>query len=136
MNVNKKRNIIIIGSVVAAIVIILILIVSISLPGKKPSDKAISVAKQAIKVTDDYLDGNISSSSANNKLDALRDDMSYVDDLPHGDKHKAKDFSIDVSILCISSSILGDNIKGNNETYDKIVEERNELAKKAGVKKR
>ena len=135
MNVNKKRNIII-GSVIAAIVIILILIVGVFSFGKKPSDKAISVAKQAIKVTDDYLDGNISASSANNKLGTLRDDMSYVDDLPHGDKHKASDFSIDVSILCISSSILGDNINGNNETYDKIVEERNELAKKAGAKKR
>lgn len=104
--------------------------------GTKASDKAVSIAKSAISVTDDYLDGKISSSEAGRKLDILEVQMDYVDDMDHNDKHKAADLGISVDILLISSSIIDDGYYGTSDTYNKVVEKRNDLAKEAGLKKR
>lgn len=102
----------------------------------KASDKAISVGKQAIVTVDDYLDGNITYDEADNKLSELYDDMSYVSDMDEDDEHKAYDSSIEVDLLTISHNVTMDHFQGSNETYDDIMESRNELAEKIGEKDR
>lgn len=104
--------------------------------GTKASKKAVSVAKQAVEVADEYLDGGLTYSEAIDKLDALESDMAYVDDLDAGDEHKTADWSISVSIVLLSSNILFDHMDSTSESYDKVLDERNSLAEKAGLKKR
>ena len=117
--------------------IILVLLTFSSCGGKtKASDKAISVAKSAIGVADDYLDSKLSYSEASEKLSKLKDEMEYVDNLETGDAHKAADFSISTSITLLSSDIFNDSLKGSSDTYDKILKARNDLADKAGLSKR
>lgn len=62
--------------------------------GTKASDKAVSVAKKAVEVVDDYLDGKITYKSASEKIDDLYNEMAYVDDLAQDDENKVYDFSI------------------------------------------
>jgi len=102
----------------------------------KASDKAISVGKQAIAVADDYLDGSLTYNAASDKLDDLKEQMKYVDDLKQGDENKAADFSVSSGITILSSAIFSDSIGSSDDTYNKIVEARNSLAEKIGEKKR
>jgi len=102
----------------------------------KASEKAISVAKSAIEVADNYLDNKISKDEADSQLSSLKSDMSYVDDMEQNDEHKATDFSISSSITMLSTNIFHDSLDSTNETYDKILETRNDIAEKAGLEKR
>lgn len=115
---------------------VIITVVIAGCGGSKASDKAVSVGKRAIEVVDEYLDGQVSYSAADIQLDELKEQMSYVDDLEHGAKNKATDFSISTSITLISSDMFQDSYKSTSETYDKLLQSRNELANKVGVKKR
>lgn len=102
----------------------------------KASNKAISVGSQVIATVDDYLDGNITYDEADNKLSELYDDMSYVSDMDEDDEHKTYDLSISIDLLTISHNVTTDHFHGTNETYDDIMEARNELAEKIGEKDR
>ena len=102
--------------------------------GTALSDKALSVAKQAVEVADAYIDMEIDSDEAEEKLDALEEEMEYTDDLPAGDK--SGDYVISTDLTLISHAILMDSIDNTSESYDKVVEARNSLAEDAGLKKR
>lgn len=104
--------------------------------GTKASDKAVSVAKRAIQVADDYLDGKLSYSEANDKLVVLDAEMDYANDLDIKAENKAADVSISVDITILSSSIFQDYYYGTSESYDKVLNARNSLAEDAGLKKR
>jgi len=108
----------------------------VSCGGTNASDKAISVGKKALGITDDYLDKSISADSARTKLDALKADMEYVGELEHGVKNKAADFSVQTSLLSLSTYILSDSVKNNDESYANILKSRNNLAKTIGERKR
>ena len=62
--------------------------------------------------------------------------MAYVDEYDPEDEQKAADFFINTSLIILSSSILLDAYDSTPESYDKIIEDRNDLAKKAGLKER
>ncbi len=119
---------------------LLFLVISLLLAGcgggSKASAKAVSVAKSAVEVADDYLDGRLSYSQADAKLDQLKEEMAYVDDLKQGDENKASDFSISVSITLLSTDIFHDSVNKTSESYNKVIETRNDLAKAAGLSKR
>jgi len=102
--------------------------------GTALSDKALSVAKQAVEVADAYIDMEIDSDEADEKLDALKEEMEYTDDLPAEDK--SEDYVISTDLTLISHAILMDSIDNTSESYDKVVEARNSLAEDAGLKKR
>lgn len=122
-----------------AIFLVTVLSVLFALSGcssTKASDKAVSIAKQAIEAVDDYLDGKITYDSVSAKIDDLCNEMAYVDDLDRDDEHKAADYSISVSISTLPSDLLWDNYHNDDESYAKVVETRNELAEEAGLKKR
>ena len=102
----------------------------------KASDKAVAVAESAIEVADNYLDNIYSYSEAYDKLSELKNQMAYVDEYDPEDEQKAADFFINTSLIILSSSILLDAYDSTHESYDKIIEYRNDLAKKAGLKER
>ncbi|MCD8206887.1 MAG: hypothetical protein LUD72_03010 [Bacteroidales bacterium] len=102
--------------------------------------KGISVAQQAIDAIDGYLDGKTSGDSARDKLDELTDEMDYVDDLPRDtaqeEEHYAADWSIRLDLTGAVSQILLDQYNGDNESFDKIVDVRNDIAEAAGLETR
>lgn len=104
--------------------------------GSKASDNAVTAAKSAVSIADNYIDNTLSESDARNKLDALEEDMAYVKDLPQDDKNKAGDFSVATGLTVLSSSILTDSISNDSKSHDKVIEARNTLAGYAGEKKR
>ncbi len=124
-----------------AIGIICTLLVTACGCGSKEStsatDKAVSVAEQAIDAIDGYLDGKTSGSSARDKLSDLYDEMDYVDDLPRetaeDTEQYAADWSIQVALSTASSQILLDSYNGDSESFDKIVDTRNRIAEDAGL---
>ena len=100
------------------------------------SEKAISNGKAVIEIADDYLDKEIDAGVAREKIQAIYEDMSYVETMDKNDENYSADFYISTDILLIDSSILNDSIKTNAERYDAIVDARNSLADKTGIKKR
>lgn len=108
--------------------------------GGNASDKAVSVASQAIEIADQYLDGDIDAGEADEKLDDLIEQMSYVDDLPdetaEESRQRAADFLISTDLTVLSYSIFNDNYEQTSDSYDEVVENRNELASDAGLKER
>lgn len=104
------------------------------------SDKAVSIAQQAIDITDDYLDGNASYDYVIDTIEELRDEMDYVDDMPEDTAEEVRqhtaDYSIRSALTILKSDITDDHYDGDNETYDDIVDKRNEIAEKAGLDQR
>ncbi len=102
--------------------------------------KGVSVAQQAIDAIDGYLDGKTSSDSARDKLDELKDEMDYVDDLPRDtvqeEQQYAADWSIKLDLTTAGSRILLDSYDGDNESFDEVVNVRNLIAEAAGLEKR
>lgn len=102
--------------------------------GPKVSDKAMSCGVKALEAADGYLDKSIDAKEAVEMLDTLKEDMAYVDDMSHDDKNKAGDFAVSVDILVLSTSILSDSIKSDDETYSKVKDARKNLADDIGKK--
>ena len=104
--------------------------------GIDASDKAVSVAKNAIEVVDAYLDGEMTYSETSDQLDTLKSEMDYVDEMEPGAEHKAEDFSIGAKILMLSTKVTSNSIYGDSESYEEVVDARNELAEDVGLGKR
>lgn len=104
------------------------------------SDKAVSVAKQAIEVVDQYLDGETDGSEASDKLDELKEKMEYVDDMPTGTSKEKRqhtaDSSVATDIFILSADIVLDKHDADVDSYDELVSKRNELAEKIGEDER
>ncbi|MCD8295044.1 MAG: hypothetical protein LUE27_07380 [Clostridia bacterium] len=104
------------------------------------TDKGVSVASQAIEVIDGYLDGKTSYDTAKDTLSSLSSEMDYIEDMPNETSdemaQRTADTLIRSKLTIISGDILDDYYHGDNETYDKIVEDRNELAENAGLESR
>lgn len=96
------------------------------------SDKALSCGEKALGIADAYLNKNIDASTAREKLDELHEEMKYVDEMSHDNRYKAGDFSVSVCILSLSNSILIDGYEGDNETYENVKEDRDNLADTLG----
>ena len=129
----------IIGGLLLAFLIFLLVtkvVVTLQENGKTPSSKALSVAKQAIQVADDYLDGKITGNKAKAEFDGFNESMKYVDDLSRTDKNRQEDYNIQHGIFILSTSISTDDYKKTSESYDHVMESRNNLAKDAGLKNR
>lgn len=102
----------------------------------KASARAVSVAKRAISIADQYLDGELSYSKASDELDRLKDDMEYVDSVDRSDPSRSYDFAISVDLTLLSHDILMDDIDKSAASYDDVIDTRNKLAADAGLKKR
>lgn len=133
--------------IIIVVVILLAVVFLITLAtGEKPatgekieiSDKAVSIGKRAIEVVDAYLDKKISADSARSSLFALSADMEYARNYSFeerkNDKQKDADFFMSFDISALSLRVSLDTRGGDSESYNKIISQRNDLAKKVGVK--
>ena len=101
------------------------------------SKKGISIAAQAVDVLDGYLDGSVKYESASDQLDELYHKMDYASEYhaPMSDEEMA-DWLIHQQIIHASHQMTMDNYKGSAETYDSVIEARNEIAVLAGKNER
>ncbi|MCD8328836.1 MAG: hypothetical protein LUC25_07070 [Ruminococcus sp.] len=104
------------------------------------SEKAISIATRAVNVADQYLDGTLDGETAYDLIDGYYDDMSYVDSMSQNTDEERKqhtaDFCIQIDVSSLASDVLGDRIYGDSESYNNVIESRNNLAEDAGLEKR
>lgn len=123
-----------------SIILLICVMVLMALSGckkeKTASEKAISVGKKVIETVDGYLDKKLDYDQARQKIKELEDEMEYLDERDHDDKYYSSDLLVSSSITMVQSKILSDKMDSSSDSYDKLVESRNELAKKIGEKKR
>lgn len=84
------------------------------------SNKAKSCGEQALEISSQYLSGDVSYDEAHSKLEALSNDMKYVNDQDFNDPNYSGDFSIASSITTIKANLALDNSSNNAESYDKL----------------
>ena len=113
-----------------------IILVSLSGCGETASEKAKNIGKQGIEAVDAYLDGNATYKATSEKLDSLYSQLSYVNDMDQDDKNFFPDFEIQTDFLLMKSALGIDGYRGNAESYDNLIESRNNLAGHIGAKKR
>ena len=113
---------------------VLLLLIGLCACGAKTqaSAKAVSVAKQAVEIADNYLDGKIKYEKATEQLDDL--DMSYAYD-DKSASHTA-DVAISTDLTMLRGAIVTDHFDQTSESYNKVLAKRNDIAKDAGLKTR
>ena len=107
-------------------------------PKVKASQKAISIANRAVRLLDDYLDGNIGGKEANDGMDELRDQIAYASEYAGKEQtpEQAGDLKIYFLITTTAWDVSKDGYCGNSETYEKVVNDRNDIAGVLGIKDR
>lgn len=98
------------------------------------SGKAKSVGKSVIEITDQYLDNDLGSQDALDQIDDL--DLSFIDEEDAGGKTAQGDNKVKLSIASISHDIMLDANGSTTDTFDSIVNDRNDLADLVGESKR
>jgi len=111
----KKRTVLLILFLVSAL-----LVAACNDNNLKPSKKAVSCAKSAIEVANQYLDRELDYTGTIDQLEELLDDMEYVDDLSDDDENKVADFSIQSNILILSTSITRDNHENDRDSFSDV----------------
>ena len=106
-------------------------------PSTNASKKALAVATQAVQALDGYLDGELSGKECSDKLDGLNGQMAYVHDFsaPMSDDERA-DWNICFNITMANHEVIMDWYDGNPDTFQKVIDYRNELATIIGEKPR
>ena len=125
-------------TICSVLLVTFILAICVGCNNTGASDKAVSIGKKVIEITDSYLDMDISASSAEAQVEELYDTLDeYLEDqdLSSSDTY-TKDSLIKTYILCVELDISRDGYYNTEETYDELIEERNELAAAVGAKKR
>lgn len=85
------------------------------------SNKAISCANEAIEIGEAYLSYDMNYDEAEELLNALQEDMSYVtEDSNIEDEHHIPDLGIYSAIQSLNISLITDNYNGTNKTYDEV----------------
>ena len=137
------------GLIAGCVVLVLILILAVaaivatnasnSSAKSNATAKGASVAKQAVALLDDYLDGG-DFETVKDGLDDLYDEMDYVDTMPTDTSEESRQHTADLCISLILATarvqLIEDNYNGDYETYAEILEQRNELAQYAGIDER
>ena len=96
--------------------------------GKEPiaSNKAITYAKKAIEIGEDYLSGELPAADARSQLDDIEDEMSYAKDYEAGeylsDDTESADHYLGRGISVVNLYIGIDSTSKNAESYDKLKE--------------
>lgn len=123
------------------ILVAVLLLSCVSCATTSASIKAVSVGKQAIVILDDYLDGKQDYKSAYEQLEELFDQMKYAeayDKIDFSDRTDEQIADKDVYFYLLSSKtyLISDNMDRTPESYEKLLENRNKLARVIGVAER
>jgi len=96
----------------------------------KASEKAIGIAKEAVEVADDYLDGELYILWAEEEMGYLLSEMSYVNNLSDNISTKDGDTEIYMDIFNLYYALY------YGQSYDDILLYRNYIASDIGVRRR
>lgn len=91
------------------------------------SNKAKSCGEQALEISNQYLSGDASYDETHSKLEALSNDMKYVNDQDFNDPNHTGDFSISSDILVIMSSLTSEHYSNDSQSYDELLKNVNNL---------
>lgn len=97
------------------------------------SNKAASISESAISAVDAYLDHSASGDETGRKLSDLKAEM---DDYLDSDSSHSADIVISSRLLSLELAVSSDSYNNTSDSYDKVIDSRNELAEAAGLKKR
>lgn len=109
---------------IAAVALALVLVVIWGCSsGSQLSDDAYALGTQALTVVDKYLDMEISSSVAREKIEDIRDQLGDVEDAA------TPEYRLETCLLSLPTDLLVEN-------YADITEQRNNIAKLLGKEER
>lgn len=91
------------------------------------SAKALNCATNAVDVAESYLSGKTDYSSAKDSIDNILSDLEYLDDQSTDDENYTADSRIKMHIFGLSIDLVTDNFKNNNESYDKVQDDIDEI---------
>lgn len=133
----KHSKIIIIGSIVLALALLLILVFC----GKNDKPKDISeqhyqYGLKAIEIADAYLDYDISAKEARSQLKSLISRENELPDTEWGDPTHLNGYQVEFYTSLMDAAFVPAMYSSSSDSYDDIVEYRNEIAGYIGKKKR
>jgi len=101
--------------------------------GSAASEININIATRVVEITDEFLESNISAQTARNRIDALAPiDTSTTE---NADENSANStLSHRVLMLRLDLGMMARN--GTPEIYNRVLEERNALARELGIRRR
>lgn len=102
----------------------------------KVSEQHYRYALKAIEIADSYLDYDVSASYAYRQISDLKSREDELPDTESGDETHVNNFLVETDVLSLSIDLLMASYHGDSEYYSEVLEARNDLAERIGVKKR
>lgn len=92
---------------------------------QQASDKAITNAKRAYEIGQNYLSGDISAEDAQTQLETIEENISYASDYSYDerseDAQKAADYYLHDYVYFLSLDVMMDKgDRGDADSYDKV----------------
>ncbi len=100
---------------------------------QQASDKALTCANKTVEAVEKYLNYDATYSVVSDITGSMYNEMKYVDDLDKSAPNRNADWSIQLDILSISTSLTSDNYYSTDETYNDVKEKLDKL--KEDIKK-
>jgi len=101
--------------------------------GSAASERNISIATRAVETTDEFLDLNISARTARDRIDALAPiDTNATENADENSANSTLNHRVLMLRFALSSAASNDT----SETYNRVLEERNALARELGIRRR
>ncbi len=114
---------------IVTLMLAFIIILSLTACGSKLSDSNTRIAESVVNTVDNYLDGYISISTAYNTVCSAYDRIDKTED------NDTDNMLFSTDVVLIESELGQQQFNGTGD-IDYIIEKRNDIAKKAGLKKR
>ena len=101
--------------------------------GSAASERNINIARQAVGIADEFLDGSITARAAHNRIDELSD----IDTTRTSDSRANTDnLLLSTGVLILRTSLNDAALTDTTETYDRVMDARNILARRVGMRTR
>ena len=91
------------------------------------SENTIKIVTQAVEIADEFLDGTINITTAQNRVNSL-DSIEYLDD-----NFEDTDFFLAALVTSLWLHLLNFDTSATLENFDNIVRGRNDLAEEIGI---
>lgn len=120
----------------ALIVLILTLSVFLVSCNNDISTEHFQYGKKAIEIIDGYLDYTIDVDEAYAQLKKLEERSSALPQTEFNDKTHASNYDVETYVTFACHELFYLQMNGNNENLKELVDDRNEIAKTIGAKRR
>lgn len=99
---------------------------------QQASDKALINAQKAYEISQSYLSGDLSAEDAHDKLEELKENLSYASEYTQeerkSDKQKTADYYLHFYVQNLSLSVLLDKGSGgDSDSYDHVKDDADKL---------